>query len=71
MWLRENIHNRGNFLKIDELLQESTDEKLNLELSQCEVSSIFRRVVDRHPVNFEHLLYVDSAFPDLISRCLH
>ena len=31
MWLRENIHNRGNFLKIDELLQESTDEKLNLE----------------------------------------
>ena len=31
MWLRENIHNRGNFLKIDELLEESTDEKLNLK----------------------------------------
>ena len=30
-WLRENIHNRGNFLKIDELLEESTDEKLNLK----------------------------------------
>ena len=31
MWLRKNIHNRGNFLKIDELLEESTDEKLNLK----------------------------------------
>ncbi len=31
MWLRENVHNRGNFLKIDELLEESTDEKLNLK----------------------------------------
>ncbi len=31
MWLRENIHNKGNFLKIDELLEESTDEKLNLK----------------------------------------
>ena len=30
-WLRDNIHNRGNFLKIDELLEESTDEKLNLK----------------------------------------
>ena len=30
-WLRENIHSRGNFLKIDELLEESTDEKLNLK----------------------------------------
>ena len=30
-WLRENIHSRGNFLKIDELLEESTEEKLNLK----------------------------------------
>ncbi len=30
-WLRDNIHNRGNFLKIDELLEESTNEKLNLK----------------------------------------
>ena len=30
-WLRENIHSRGNFLKIDELLQESTEENLNLK----------------------------------------
>ena len=30
-WLRENIHSRGNFLKIDELLEESTEERLNLK----------------------------------------
>ena len=41
MWLRENIHNRGNFLKIDELLQESTDEKLNLEYFE-------KHIIDRY-----------------------
>ena len=30
-WLRENFHSKGNFLKIDELLTESTEEKLNLK----------------------------------------
>ena len=41
MWLRENIHNRGNFLKIDELLEESTDEKLNLKYFE-------NHIVDRY-----------------------
>ena len=30
-WLRKNIHSRGNFLKIDELLKESTGENLNIK----------------------------------------
>ena len=30
-WLRENVHRRGNFFTIDELLKESTGEKLNLK----------------------------------------
>ena len=40
-WLRENIHNRGNFLKIDELLEESTEEKLNLKYFE-------NHIVDRY-----------------------
>ena len=31
MWLRENVHRKGNFFKIDELLKESTKETLNLK----------------------------------------
>ena len=30
-WLRENVHSRGNLFTIDELLKESTEEKLNLK----------------------------------------
>ena len=30
-WLRENIHSKGNFFKIDELLKESTEENLNIK----------------------------------------
>ena len=40
-WLRDNIHNRGNFLKIDELLEESTNEKLNLKYFE-------NHIVDRY-----------------------
>ena len=30
-WLRQNVHSKGNFYKIDELLTESTGENLNLK----------------------------------------
>ena len=40
-WLRENIHSRGNFLKIDQLLEESTGEKLNLKYFE-------NHIVDRY-----------------------
>ena len=30
-WLRQNVHSKGNFYKIDELLTESTEENLNLK----------------------------------------
>ena len=40
-WLRENIHSRGNFLKIDQLLEESTEEKLNLKYFE-------NHIVDRY-----------------------
>ncbi len=30
-WLRKNIHSRGSLLKIDELLNESTEENLNIK----------------------------------------
>ena len=40
-WLRENIHSKGNFLKIDELLEESTEEKLNLKYFE-------NHIVDRY-----------------------
>ena len=38
---RENIHSKGNFLKIDELLEESTEEKLNLKYFE-------NHIVDRY-----------------------
>ena len=41
MWLRENIHSRGNYLKIDQLLEESTEEKLNLKYFE-------NHIVDRY-----------------------
>ena len=40
-WLRENIHSRGNYLKIDQLLEESTEEKLNLKYFE-------NHIVDRY-----------------------
>ena len=36
-WLRENVHSRGNFLKIDELLKESTEEELNLKYFESHI----------------------------------
>jgi len=31
IWLKKNIHNHGNYYKIDELLLNVTGEKLNLK----------------------------------------
>ena len=36
-WLRENVHRRGNFFKIDELLKESTEENLNLKYFESHI----------------------------------
>ena len=37
MWLRENVHRKGNFFKIDELLKESTEENLNLKYFESHI----------------------------------
>ena len=36
-WLRENVHRRGNFFKINELLKESTEENLNLKYFESHI----------------------------------
>ena len=36
-WLRENVHRKGNFFKIDELLKESTEENLNLKYFESHI----------------------------------
>ena len=36
-WLRKNVHRRGSFFKIDELLKESTKEELNLKYFESHI----------------------------------